>query len=466
MPLPRPSQATLLDFGSATSKKSNLYIHTNHSVGTFSTPTKESTSSNYRQYPWNENLTSPVKTKESNLYSAPLKASVPIINSNGYKTTKESQLGSRTSSSSRSSTLYKLNNNPSTQFSATSLYSLSKYKKEKEKEKHIITSTPYMLNKRETIGSISESSSSQSCISEIPKDKPYLISPSISVNNLDIEIDQQSNSTINYNGSALIKEQYNKRISRGESLRNVKEYVKSLDENPNSDSLFSAPLAYRKRYEKYGSLRGSNDKYQVKRLTTRSNSNSTIGGGPTRKLNQKPSIQSTTSALTDGSSATEYSNSNYSDSQSTYSTQTNSTNRTAPTQNSIYSRDYFISSANKYNSTKPLSIPIGYKLGEPLNTLRKDKFNNDSTIVNSYKKYNSSTPMKKNSKHKNSSSISSASTLACSPLTVSNSALNNSNNLNKLSIMADSSYFDDFMKDLNNMSLNELITKYDQETRE
>jgi hypothetical protein len=341
-----------------------------------------------------------------------------------------------------------------------------------------------MINRRETIGSMTESSSSQSYISEIPKDKPYLLSPNISINNLDIEIDQQSNNTMTSDESSFITEQYNKKLNKSheESLRNVKEYVQSLDENPDNDSLFSTPLAYRKRYEKYGSLRsrGSNSNHQVKKLTNRTNSNSTISGGSlksTRKLNQKSSIQSNASVVTEGSSITEFSNSNCSDSHSSYSVHTNSTNRTAPTQNSIYTRDYFVSSAKKYNTNKPLPIPTVYKfktsleenkLGEPINnTLKKEKFNSDSTIVNSYnKKYNSSSPMK-HGKHQYSSSISSASTLACSPLPVPRSVLNNSSNLNKLSLLAaDSSYFDDFMKDLNNMSLNDLISKYEQRTEE
>ncbi|OUM70517.1 hypothetical protein PIROE2DRAFT_19492 [Piromyces sp. E2] len=457
MPLPRPSQATLLDFGtstksssSLTSKKLNLYSHSNHSLGNFQS-----------------------KSKESNLFSAPLKASIPMV-----KPSKESLLGSYSSNGSKSNSQHKLNSNPSsnTLFSSTSLYSSSKNKKEKTLPNVQASSTPYMMNRIDTQSTLTETSFNNSFISDISKDeisriskdRPYLLSPNISIeedeNNDFIDCHSNSSITSNNDEKSFVYENYNKRLSRSreESLRNVKEYVKSLDENPDNDSLFSTPLAYRKRYEKYGSLRSrTSGKSQQKR----SNSFSTINGSlksSSNALKTKHSSQSNNTDATEGSSITEYSN--FSDHNSSFSIKTNSTNRTAPTQNSIYSREYYLN-VKKYNANKPLPTPTDqkYKTGVEDNK-KKEKFNSDSTIVSSYnKKYNIKSTSLKQGKHQNSSSVSSASTLACSPLPGPRSLLNNSSNLNKLSLMAaDSDYFDDFMKDLNNMSLNDLISKYEQ----
>jgi len=474
MPLPRPSQATLLDFGTSTksspslvTKKSNLYNHTNHSLGNLPT-TKESSSSS-RRLPWGESL-STTKSKES-LFSAPLKVSIPIV-----KSPKESPLGTSNSTKSNS---HKLSSNPSsnTLFSHTSLYSSSK--KEKTMPNFQATSTPYVMNRIDTQSTLTETSSNNSFISDIQKDdisriskdQPYLLSPNISIEEDENDlIDCQSNSSNTSNNCEIsfAYENLNKRLSRSreESLRNVKEYVKSLDENPDSNSLFSTPLAYRKRYEKYGSLRSrtsSSNSHQA-----RNNSFSTINGSlkSSNALKSKHSTQSNNSDATEGSSLTEYSNSNFSEHNSSFSIKTNSTNRTAPTQNSIYSREYYLN-AKKCNTNKPLPLPSvqKYKTGE--DTKRKEKFNSDSTIVSSYnKRYNIQPSSTKQGKHQNTSSVSSASTLACSPLPGPRSLLNNSSNLNKLSLMtADGNYFDDLMKDLNNMSFNDLITKYEQRTK-
>ncbi|ORX47634.1 hypothetical protein BCR36DRAFT_584741 [Piromyces finnis] len=466
MPLPRPSQATLLDFGNSAKnspslvpKKSNIYNHTNHSLGNF--PSTKEISSCSRRHLWSENHS--IKSKESNLFSAPLKASIPIV-----KSPKEEPVSCLSNAKVNPR---KINNIPSinTPFIASSHYETPKSKKEK-------TCSPYTSNKTETQSTLTEISSYNSFfsdiqkddISRISKDKQYLHSINISIKkdeNDDI-IDCHSNSSITSNNgeSSFAYGNYNEKLSksREESLRNVKEYVKSLDEKRDSDSLFSTPLAYRKRYEKYGSLRSrtSNKSYGI-----RNSSFSTINGSlkSSNALKSKHSSQSNKSDATENSSITEYSN--FSEHNSSFSINTNSTNRTAPTQNSIYSRDYCIN-PKKYNPNKHLPLSSTHKI-EGEDVKRKEKFNSDSTIVSSYnKKYNiKSTPPMKQGKHQNSSSISSASTLACSPLPGPRSLLNNSNNLNKLSLVAsDSNYFDDFMKDLNNMSLNDLISKYEQKT--
>jgi len=491
MPLPRPSQATLLDFGNSpknspvlTTKRSNLYSHTNLSIGNFPLSTDNSsveTTSSVKRYPWNENITSPVKAKEGNLYSAPLKPSVPI--STTYKSLLEKPIGTFMSSNNKLGS-HKLTSNPSsnTLFSQTTLYSSNKSSSKSKKEKTIpnsakASSTPYIINKGDT-NSFTESSSNQSYISDIPKeefskDKQYIFSPNIPIGHADVDYYPENDDSISNPELSLRLDDYNGKSdkSREESLRHVKEFVKSLDENPDTDSIFSAPLAYRKRYEKYGSMRSRTSRTSNRSRQTRANpssgntSFSTISGSlkSNRKLNSK---RSNISDATEASSMTEFS-----ETTSSYSVQTSSTNRTAPTQNSIYSRDYYNSSTNKYIKNKPLPIPSNQQklktsldeniYGESLNSLKKEKFYSDSTMVNSFnKKYNNkSTSL---TKHKNSPSISSGSTLAYSPLPGPRSLLNNNNNLNKLSLMAaDNDYFDDFMKDLNNMSLNDLISKYE-----
>jgi len=470
MPLPRPSQATLLEFGNSSinsptlkAKNSNLYSHSNHSLGSFplNTTTTNSivdSSTSTRRHQWNEkNISSSIKIKGGNSYSAPLKASIPI--SSGYKSSKESLVGSYSSNNTKLGTHNKLTSVPSsnTLFSATSLYSSSKKQKEKIISSSVqASSTSYKLNKG-SIRTFTESSSNQSYISDVSKDdnsnksskgKPFLISSNINMGHKEVNnpVEMDGSSSISNPELFLDLDDYNEiDRSRVESLRHVKEFVKSLDENPGMDNLFSTPISYRKRYEKYGSLKSN------------------------KKSNSRHSTHSNLSSNSESSSITEYSKS----SSSSFSMHTNSTNRTAPTQNSMYIRDYYLSSTKKFNTNKTIPVTTVKKLknsiedsnGESGNSLKKKKFNSDSTIVNSYnKKYNNrSSSQTKQGKHQNSSSVSSGSTLAYSPLPVPRSLLNNSNNLNKLSLMtADNSYFDDFMKDLNNMSLNDLITKYEQ----
>ncbi|KAL6625571.1 hypothetical protein LY90DRAFT_698463 [Neocallimastix californiae] len=489
MPLPRPSQATLLEFGNSSinspslkSKKSNLYSHSNHSLGSFplsttSTNSIGESSTSTRRHQWSEkNNSSSIKVKGGNSYSAPLKASIPM--SSGYKSSKESLVGSYSSSNTKLGAHNKLTNVPSsnTLFSATSLYSSSKKQKEKIISSSVQTSyTPYKLNKGST-RTLTESSSNQSSTSDVSKDnnsyksskdKPYLISSNLHIGHKEVndpvEIDR--NSSISNPELFLDLDDYNDfDRSREESLRHVKEFVKSLDENPGMETLFSTPISYRKRYEKYGSLKSrvSNKSNHNKTNSIGNNSVSTGGGSlkSNKKSNSRRSTHSNLSLNSEGSSLTEYSKS----SSSSFSMHTNSTNI----------RDYYLSATKKYNTTKTLPVTTTIKKlknstedtnGESGNSLKKKKFNSDSTIVNSYnKKYNNRSSFQtKQGKHQNSSSVSSGSTLAYSPLPVPRSLLNNSNNLNKLSLMtADSSYFDDFMKDLNNMNLNDLITKYEQ----
>ncbi|KAG4093303.1 hypothetical protein H8356DRAFT_1048380 [Neocallimastix lanati (nom. inval.)] len=505
MPLPRPSQATLLDFGNSVNnsqalktKKSNLYNHNNHSIGSFSlnmnnphtltTTTTHSnkftidssTNVNSRRFPWIENITSSIKLKEGNNYSAPLKASIPI--SFGGKASKESLTGSLSSNNTKIGVQNnKLRSNPSsnTLFSSasSSLYSVSKNKKERNITDNYVTSTPYMSNKRDT-PSFTESSSNHSYISDIPKDindignyrnskgTPYFISPSINMGDVDINDIGIPENVCDHESDSENLDDYN-RIdrSREESLRHVKEYVKSLDDYPTMDTFFSTPLAYRKRYEKYGSMRSRvNNKTNFK-ISNKTKSNpsssaslSTVGSSSLKSNNHKKisSRRSSRSNLSDGSSITEYS-----ETTSSYSIHTNSTNKTAP----IYSRDHYIT--KKYSINKPLPLPIFQKFKmnvEDGNGVVVGNLYNNNNNNNKY--YDKSSTLKKQGKHKNSSSISSGSTLAYSPLTVQRSELKNKNrnrNLNTLSIEGtNNDYFDDFMKDLNNMSLNDLISKYER----
>jgi len=434
MPLPRPSQATLLDFGSTIKNsplhspmKSKYYSQIIHS---------KSTLHSNSNHPWNDAITSN-QNKENIPFSAPIKPSVPIV-----KTPKEGQLDIHTSTINKSGSYNKIKRNLSsnTPISATSLYT-SKLKQEKPIQNPHKTSTPYV----ESQSTISETSSS--CISDTPVDKPYILSPNISVVDENDELnDQQSDSSITSNteDDSFVYSNY-RRIckSREESLRNVKAYVESLDDAPDTDSIFSTPLAYRRKYERYGSIRSQN-----------------------KSLKPKKSSLSSNTETVEGSSVTEYSNSIASETASSFSYQTNSTNRTAPIQNSVY-RDYYKS----YNKPTPVStIQMFKNNAEDINVncgdiLRKEKFNSDSTIVNAYnKKYNRKSSNMKQGKHQNHSSISSGSTLACSPLPKTRSLLNNNNNINKYSIMTAESnnYFDDFMKDLHDLSLNDLVIKYEQ----
>lgn len=395
--------------------------------------------------------------------------------------------------------------------------------KKRSKERLILTgniqamSTPIVDANDNSISSIASTTSSS--FSEIPKKKSSfdfsekmeneIVSPPLTLDSVS-ESSHTHTTTPSHHHSGSIGGNYgmerNSHKNREESLRNVEEYVRSLEEKKKDNShMFETPLAYRRKYEKKfaNSIKSNASNPSLHSNNNRSGSYHTAGSTPQRKLKQKSSLGSNLSKNTnefieESSSVTEYS-----DDHSMLSISTNITTKTAPLNNtySLYLNDQLVTEKKFYSldrHTEKLSsssdnhTPRMTALNNPnkVNTItsptsttttatsnylnkekkktssqslelknKKNKFNSDSTIINIFKnqKLNSTNLSNTNkyghTKTMSTTSSNSSSTLTYSPLTLdqpSTTSVNNNNN-----------YFDDFMNDLHNMSLNDLITKYE-----